>query len=162
MNKQITTIEFNDEFCILSAKVSDRGYHDKGRHTYVNVYCDFDPEEIYGSGFTYQPEYSIKGENPDNDKLWKKYNKFEVATQKKLIQKAIELEMIPADVLEGLSFSRKAGCSCGCSPGWKSKDYRRRDVWISLTSPTKEQKRQERNKEYQAQKEKETLASMVI
>ena len=160
--KNTTTIEFNDELCTLTAKISDRGYHDKGKHTYVNVSNDFYPEDIHGSGFTCRPEYSRKGDDPINDKLWRKYNKMEVALQKKLIQKAIELEMIPENVLEDLTFSRKAGCFCGCSPGWKSKDYRRRDVWITLTSPTKEQARQERDREYQAQREEQTLASVVI
>jgi hypothetical protein len=157
-----TTIEFNDEICTLTAKVSDRGYHDKGRHTYVSVSCDFNPEEIHGSGFTCQPEWTMKGEDPANDKLWKKYNRYEVALQKKLIEKAIELEMIPANVLEDLTFSRKAGCSCGCSPGWKSRDYRRRDVWISLKSPTKERERELRKLSYIQEQEAKTLASMMI
>jgi hypothetical protein len=160
--QNITTIEFNDELCTFSAEVRPRGTHDKGRHTYVSVSCDFDPEDIHGSGFTNRPEYSIKGEDLAKDKLWKKYNRFEVATQKKLIQKAIDLGMIPVDVLEGLTFSRKAGCACGCSPGWKSRDYRRRDVWINLVSPVKEQEREQELQEYRQVQEEKTLASMVI
>lgn len=160
--KNSTTIEFNDELCTLTAEVCRRPSTERMKHTYVSISCDFDPEEIYGSGFTCRPEYSIKGENPDNDKLWKKYNRFEVATQKKLIEKAIELKLIPEDVLEGLSFSRKAGCSCGCSPGWKSRDYGYRDVWISLTSPTKERQRKQDKEQAVADREAKTFASMVI
>lgn len=160
--KNTTTIEFNDELCTLTTSIADRGWHDKGRHTYMSVSCDFDPEDIYGSGFTCQPEWSIKGENPANDKLWKKYNKFEIAIQKKLIEKAIERKMLPENILNGLSFSRKAGCSCGCSPGWKAKDWVRRDIYISLTAPSKQAEREKQQANNKSQQEEKTLASMVI
>jgi len=162
MNKQTKTIKFNNEMCTLTTDVRDRAYYDNGRHTYVSVSCDFNPEDIQGSGFTCHPEWSLKGEDPANDKLWRKYNKMEISLQKDLINKAIELEMIPANVMEGLSFSRKAGCSCGCSPGWKSRDYRRRDIWIRLVSPSKEAEREALKKEQTSNHEAKTLASMVI
>ena len=162
MSEQTKSIEFNDEICTFKSDSRIRDYREKMRHTFVSVSCDFDPEEIHGSGFTCRPEYSIKGEDPANDKLWKKYNRYEVAMQKKLIQKAIELEMIPADVLDGLVFSRKAGCQCGCSPGWKSRDYRRRDIWITLKSPVKERERELQKLSAKQEQEAKTLASMVI
>jgi len=59
-----------------------------------------------------RPPYGIKGENLDNDAAWRRYNREEVRIMRKYLAAAgIEVQ--------GLRFSRKAGCSlCECSPGF--------------------------------------------
>ena len=62
------------------------------------------------------PPYTLKGNDPANDKAWKVYNKKELAMMEKFM------------ILTGMGdknewrFSRKAGCSCPCSPGWVRKN----------------------------------------
>lgn len=61
--------------------------------------------------------YTQRGKFPKLDKAWDAYNRGVVAEQRKVLIAAIEaLGVNPATLL--LKFSRKAGCSCGCSPGF--------------------------------------------
>jgi len=78
------------------------------------------PDEVFGLP---QPKPSCKGDEPDNDALWRKYNKAELSIQRGLLQlkrrellKAFGFENENLDVT--FKWSRTAGCSCGCSPGW--------------------------------------------
>jgi hypothetical protein len=59
------------------------------------------------------PPYSIKGQDPANDAAWRAYNNREIAIMRAAAAEALELD--PAE----FRFSRKAGCSCGCSPGFR-------------------------------------------
>lgn len=59
------------------------------------------------------PAYSIKGNDPANDAAWRAYNNREIAIMRAAAAEALDLD--PAE----LRFSRKAGCSCGCSPGFR-------------------------------------------
>lgn len=54
------------------------------------------------------PPYGAIGKDPDVDKAWKKYNREEIRLQR-LVLKAAGFNG---------GFSRKAGCFCGCSPGF--------------------------------------------
>lgn len=81
---------------------------------------------IYLSGSAIDPEwehppYSLKGEDAANDAAWRKYNREEVRLQKALAERGLAaLKQTEGFRLFGsgeLRFSRKAGCSCGCSPG---------------------------------------------
>lgn len=69
------------------------------------------------------PPFSIKGEDAASDKAWRVYNRAEL--------KAMNAKLMEADAALAAggyfaswnetakwSFSRKAGCSCGCSPGF--------------------------------------------
>ena len=157
-----TTIKFNNEACSLTFKCSKETYPSKQKHTILYITNPFDPEDVQGSGFTKQPDYSRKGDDKELDKEWRKYNKFELSLQKQIIMHAVSNGMLDADLASELKWSRKAGCSCGCSPGWTSRDYRRQTIWLKVISPSKEQEKKDRNREYQAKKELETLSSMVI
>lgn len=67
------------------------------------------------------PPYSVIGEDPENDKAWRAFNKLEDTTMQVLVRLALKatdsLLTGPSDYK--VSFSRKAGCSmCPCSPGY--------------------------------------------
>jgi hypothetical protein len=57
------------------------------------------------------PPYGQKGENADNDRDWRIYNREEVRLMKEAASLATCLPVT------AFTFSRKAGCSCPCSPG---------------------------------------------
>ena len=153
------SIEVNDEICTLSHKVTREHYPSKQKHTIIYVRSPFNPEDF---GLGSEPEYSRKGDNPELDKAWRKYNKAELGIQKELIMHAVSHGMIEESLAKELKWSRKAGCSCGCSPGWKSRDYRRQSMWLELISPSKEQEKKERYRDITAEQEAKTLSSMVI
>ena len=91
---------------------------------------------VYGPSVTPEmemPPYSVRGEDKDVDKAWDAYNRAEVKLMKAEIEAAAksvvgrfatgnsELADVIAAMTQGLTFSRKAGCSCGCSAGFVSK-----------------------------------------
>jgi hypothetical protein len=157
-----TTIQFNEEICSLHYRRTPEPYSSRQKHTKVHISNPFSPEDIKGSGFTKQPEYSHKGEDKALDKEWRKYNKYELLIQKRIIDQAVQDGLLDKSLAEELKWSRKAGCSCGCSPGWVTRDYRRQTIWLTVTSPSKEQEKKDRNRESLAKRELETLSSMVI
>ena len=64
------------------------------------------------------PPYSMKGDDPENDKAWRKYNRDEIVAMRELLDDISGwLQSISNGDLK-YRFSRKAGCSCGCSPGF--------------------------------------------
>lgn len=157
-----TTITFNEEVCTLSTSETIEPYGSRQKHTILYVSNPFDPEDLKHSGITKRPEYSAKGDNPELDKEWKRYNKAELMIQKRIINQAVRDGLLDESLAKELKFSRKAGCACGCSPGWKARDYRRQSVWLNVTSPSKEEEKEARLHEYASKKEAETLASVVI
>lgn len=72
------------------------------------------------------PPYTIKGEDPENDKLWRAYNRAEMTLGRAAIE-AVYPEFGKAN------FSRRAGCGCGCSPGFVSGTLRGVEGWIEVT-----------------------------
>ena len=64
------------------------------------------------------PPFTMKGDDPENDKAWRKYNRDEIAEMRKLLA---DVNVFLSDISNGFlkyNFSRKAGCDCGCSPGF--------------------------------------------
>lgn len=157
-----TTIQFNDEVCSLASKRVREPFGTRQKHTIVYVSNPFDPEELNWNGITEQPEPSVKGKDPANDKLWRKYNKAELELEKIIINQAVEEGLLDENIAKELKWSRTAGCKCGCSKGWVSKDYGRQTIWLTVTSPSKEQEKKQRQLEYASKKEAETLSSMMI
>ena len=157
-----TTITFNEEVCTLSTSNAIEPYGSRQKHTILYVVNPFDPEDLKHSGITKRPEYSAKGDNTELDKEWKRYNKAELMIQKRIISQAVRDGLLDTDLAKELKWSRKAGCACGCSPGWKARDYRRQSVWLTVTSPSKEEEMKARRQEYTSKREFETLSSMVI
>jgi hypothetical protein len=157
-----TSIKFNEEVCSLTSHRKAEPYTSKREHTLVSISNPFDPEELNWNGITQRPEYSNKGEDKDNDKLWRKYNKAELGIQRVIINQAVKDGLLDENIAKELKWSRTAMCSCGCSPSWVSKDYGRQTIWLTVTSPSKEQEKKQRQLEYASKKESETLSSMMI
>jgi hypothetical protein len=160
--EQSTKVNYFGEECTLKVTARLESYTSKKRHTFVSLNLPWDPEDKQIDGFTEQPPYSVKGDDKENDKLWRRYNKTEIRMQKEVIQMAAHAGMIPSELVNELKFSRKYLCSCGCSPGWVSKDYRRMNYWISISSPSKELERESIRQNAISKQEERTLASMVI
>jgi hypothetical protein len=81
---------------------------------YTRVYVSGQPEPDME-----RPSYGVKGENEENDAAWRRYNREEL----RLMRKALEQPMADLALLlerppTALKFSRKAGCTCNCSPGF--------------------------------------------
>lgn len=90
-------------------------YSMKSRATRIYVQI---PDGVIG---TDQPPYgSKKGDGSAEDSAWRQYNRWEIAVMRSLVQTCLTEElrsalgMFKAEV----RFSRKAGCGCGCSPGF--------------------------------------------
>lgn len=161
--KNTTTIVLNEEVCTIDySKMNEPVGSRSQKHTTLHVSCPFDPEEVKHSGFTKRPDYSLKGDNKELDKEWRRYNKAELLLQRRIIAKAVADGMIPEQIIQEAKWSRKAGCSCGCSPGWIIRDYGRKTMWLTCTAPSKEREKEERKAAYRAEQEAKTLASMVI
>lgn len=76
-------------------------------------------DEVWG--VTEHPPYTRKGDDPAVDARWDAFNRLEIELQRQLIDAALpvlypDLERV---LIHRKQFSRKAGCSCGCSPGWR-------------------------------------------
>lgn len=78
------------------------------------AYVSFDSSEIKME----MPAYSVKGEDAALDAAWRRYNRLE---REAMLAKLDELKAEIAK-LAGFDvtwkFSRRAGCSCPCSPGF--------------------------------------------
>ncbi len=158
-----TATLFNKEACTLACGVNPEFYPSRQKHTILYISHPFSPEYLKWNGITEQPAMSVKGSNLELDKAWKKYNKAEIAIEKAIIDKAVEEGLIDFELASALKWSKKAGCSCGCSPGWKGvRDYRRQSMWITVKSSFEEKEEQRNMQEQSSWREAETLASMVI
>lgn len=160
--KSTTTIQFKEEICTIEYDQTYEPQGSKQKHTILYISNPFSPEELNWKGITEQPPHSVKGDDPDNDKIWRKYNKAEVDLQRIIINQAVQDGLIAEDFAKQLKWSRKAGCQCGCSPGWRARDYGRKSAWLNVKSPSKEEEKKKRQEEYAAKKEAETLTSLCI
>jgi hypothetical protein len=77
-----------------------------------------------GTVLTEGTAYTSKGEYPDVDRAWSKHNRAQVRGWKTVIER-IEGERF--------RFSRHAGCSCPCSPGFVGTVAKGGDIYINVT-----------------------------
>lgn len=66
------------------------------------------------------PQPKTRGEDAENDKAYDAYNRAYIKAWREQVVKAFTALTefgAPANALDGMRFSRKAGCSCPCSPG---------------------------------------------
>lgn len=80
-----------------------------------------------------RPPYSEKGVDEELDAEWRRYNREEIR-----IMRGYALDALAALGFAGstLRFSRKAGCSCGCSPGFHldAEGLRGADIFVTAKS----------------------------
>jgi hypothetical protein len=156
MNKQVK-LTYYGEKCTMEI-TAQPGNESRRARVYVTI--PWDPEDVQVNGITERPPYSVKGTNPANDNLWKRYNQAEVRLMREAVDKAMELDLIPRD---SYSFSRKAGCSCGCSPGMIYKHLSNgMEYWVTITSPKKQAELEKLQKETASNFEARTMASVVV
>lgn len=154
-----THIKYCGEDCVLKVSISPA---QEKKHTWVFIDTPWSPEEINYNGITRRPPYDGYVKGDETDKEWKRYNKAELALQKQAIELAVKENILPAGDAEGLKFSRRGYCSCGCSRGWTKRDYSYRTIWITIESPKKEKATKEWLAKYRSEQELKTLNSMVI
>ena len=78
----------------------------------ADIYIGGEPDPAWD-----HPPYTIKGEDPEADAGWRKYNREELRIKRPFAEAAARL--IQGADRESLRFDRKTGCSCGCSPGFR-------------------------------------------
>lgn len=118
-----TTI-LNGKQVKVTVKVQCRRWDDRARHNRGKAYITVPMPEELGQTAGH-PEYGRQGVDPVADAAWKVYNKLEIKNMKEIFQAAISAKG---------HFSRKAGCSCGCSPGFLLDENHRlhgRDVFVT-------------------------------
>jgi len=102
----------------------------KAMRVYVHGTC---PEQL--GLVDAKPLYTHRGDDPENDKAWKSYNRDEVRVMRAFADRALPdaCNALGIDVPIELKYSRKAGCSCGCSPGFiATGGGNERDVWVNV------------------------------
>lgn len=77
------------------------------------------------------PPYSTKGEDPENDRAWRRYNRAELQLDREIAGK---LYALSGGTFDGW-FSRTAGCSCQCSPGFVLRNDKGRTFWVDVKLP---------------------------
>jgi hypothetical protein len=72
-------------------------------------------------------KYTRRGEFPELDKAWDAHNRAIIKAERDVL-----MPLLKGTQFEGkASFSRKAGCSCGCSPGFILENGRRGfQLWV--------------------------------
>lgn len=79
------------------------------------------------------PGPSVRGDGSDADQAWRRYNREEIRLMREVVEEAFAADPELAEQLGKVVFSKKAGCSCGCSPGFIAEGRDNQDVWISRT-----------------------------
>jgi len=89
------------------------------------------PEDVGGMA---KPEYTTRGDDPENDKRWRQYNWQEIKVMRLFADAVLEdaCKALGVTELGVIHFSRKAGCSCGCSPGFVARKGRGWNVWVDV------------------------------
>lgn len=110
------------------------------RSAFVSVHLHDEPTDDHldrlAAGLGALSKYTKRGDFPALDKAWDAHNKHLIRLQRAVLT---DYFAIAADTQPEMRFSRKAGCSCGCSPGWLVKGlprpnagYRRQlNIWIA-------------------------------
>lgn len=147
---------YGEANCELKLDISWRNDKTNRNRGTLHISLPWSPEEIPGSGWTEHPPYgSTKGEDPQVDKLWKRYNRAELALQKQALGLAAQQGWLTVEEVAEAKWSRKAGCSCGCSPGWIFRNAYKLSGWLTIKSPKKEAREKEEQREWEARREQE-------
>jgi hypothetical protein len=161
-----TAFNFNLADHSLSVHAMTKDWTDRRTAKTTRVYVSLQDGDVPMQ----EPPVSSKGDDPENDKLWRRYNRLEVAAMKVKIEKALPAIAAACGRTVSLSiddfrFSRKAGCSCPCSPGFVYDSWISScgdgpvDIWISGADTSDHQREHQRlAAEYQLVKARKALA----
>lgn len=101
----------------------------KPRKTRVYVSTKGNDKEVLGA----HPPFGPRGEDPVVDMLWDAWNAHWLAHARAALVKAFDkLGIDPGEVIFKATYDRKAGCSCGCSPGFVLKNDLGADFWVTM------------------------------
>lgn len=95
------------------------------------VYGDFTDVVIPVGQAANSVAHTIKGEYPEIDQAWKKYNRA-ITKMWKNIALDVFYQLENDQFLSDMYWSNKAGCNCGCSPAFITKSNNHRDYAIEL------------------------------
>ena len=128
MNIKRKTIDLTIEGTDYQVSMIGMDWSDRRSRTLVSCGNSVEPDME-------MPAYSIKGEDPENDAAWRKYNREELRLMRAIVDPVVKAEF---PKLGKLSFSRTAGCSCGCSPAFRAErmvfdEELGRVSWITIT-----------------------------
>lgn len=150
-------VNYFGEACTLEVEVRFAGWK-RGSKSSSIIYVNqvWDPEDVGLGEFPgWAPQDATEDVKTANNKAWKKYNKAELGIQSQVLKLAYLNNLLPEDIKDVMEFkwSRYAGCSCPCSPGWVKRDGLRRSIWLTIKSPKNEAKRLAEQKERDIKKE---------
>lgn len=131
------TFEWRGVTCKAMFRADDArdGYTSQAWHSYADYQKDRDKKaRIYYTGgrevmetvVGQHPPFSVKGDDPENDKAWRAYNRAESDLARTAIAAAYP-------EFGKSNFSRYAGCSCACSPGFISRELRGVHGFLTVT-----------------------------
>jgi hypothetical protein len=81
--------------------------------------------------------YTKRGDFPEVDKAWDKYNRSIVKAERIFVDTV--REQLLKDTMGKAKWSKKAGCFCGCSPGWivDGEELRRHSIQVFIPKQLK-------------------------
>lgn len=129
------TANFVHEGRTFEVSVNRRDYRERGTNGKAFVWDELAavpmPTE---EQFNVPTVYTQRGENKELDRAWDRHNKSVVQAKTSLLRAALIAALGEPAALVTMStarFSRKAGCSCGCSPGFILPELNRKDIYVS-------------------------------
>ena len=123
VTERTAKFKFRGVECVATVKYTDYTKSEwDGRQSYNSFKKDqskksrlyYSEADVMVKAYGEHPPYSVKGDDPSNDKAWRRYNKMECE-----LARAAIAATFPE--FGKSAFSRYAGCSCPCSPGFISK-----------------------------------------
>lgn len=128
---QVTTVIFTINQRKFEAHLGKQEKRTRGR-AYVHGWFDdigYDLQHSVCRGLGIDTVYTQRDAHPLMDKAWDAFNSVIVAAKKQVLDEALDaLKIEPA--ARSSKFSRKAGCSCGCSPGFILEELHGYDLWV--------------------------------
>lgn len=135
----VARVEFETEHYVIHADFTLWGFSQEDQRK-ARIYVAGEDDVDFSEAYALQKAngYQDRGTNPEEDKLFNRLNREVVRNQKAVIEGAMAEDEWVRSLLEAvkLTFSRKAGCSCGCSAGFvPSLHLRARVAYQSFDGP---------------------------
>jgi len=120
-----TLVELGGALYRVTAELRGRRYDERPSKGRMYIWGEPSPEAVGLADRA--PAPSRKGDDEALDAEWRRYNRAELKTLRAIADKAAEGLGVRVD-----RFSRKAGCSCGCSPGFVLEGAWNQDVFVHV------------------------------